>query len=65
MFDYPKESSILIPYDSSIACRIIKKSGLKINALPVDDVNEILGVNTIPQLKEAEEIMKARLGDEK
>lgn len=44
---------------------IIKKSGLKINALPVDDVNEILGVNTIPQLKEAEEIMKARLGDEK
>ena len=44
---------------------IIKKSGLKINALPVEDNNEILGVNTIPQLKEAEEIMKARLGDEK
>ena len=42
---------------------IIKSAGLKINALPVEDINEILGVNTLEQLAEAEEIMKARLAD--
>ncbi len=41
---------------------IIKTAGLKVNAMPVDDVNEILGVNTVKQLAEAEEIMKARQG---
>ena len=39
---------------------IIKNAGLKINALPVEDNNEILGVNTIAQLEEAEAIMQAR-----
>ncbi len=41
---------------------LIKKIGLKTGALAVtgDKVNEIKGVNTIPQLKEAEEIMKNR-----
>lgn len=42
---------------------IIKKSGLKVDALPVDDVSEILGVNTKKQLEEAEQIMKARLAE--
>ena len=39
---------------------IIKKSGLKVDAMPVDDVNEILGVNTLTQLEEAEKIMTER-----
>ena len=39
---------------------IIKNAGLKINAIPVDDINEILGVNTLEQLSVAEEIMKER-----
>lgn len=39
---------------------IIKNAGLKINALPVDDINEILGVNTLTQLAEAEKIMSER-----
>ena len=39
---------------------IIKNAGLKINALPVDDVDEILGVNTVAQLAEAERIMSER-----
>lgn len=41
---------------------LIKKIGLKTSAMAVtgDRVNEIKGVNTIPQLQEAEEIMKSR-----
>lgn len=39
---------------------IIKNAGLKINALPVEDNDEILGVNTISQLMTAEKIMKER-----
>ena len=39
---------------------IIKNAGLKIDALPVEDNNEILGVNTKAQLAVAEEIMKER-----
>ena len=39
---------------------LIKKTGLKVNAMPVGDVNEILGVNTPEQLAEAEKIMQAR-----
>ena len=37
--------------------QIIKSAGLKVNAMPVDDINEILGVNTKQQLAEAEELM--------
>ncbi len=43
--------------------QIIKSAGLKVNAMPVEDVNEILGVNTKKQLAEAEEIMKGRNQD--
>ncbi len=41
---------------------LIKKIGLKASAMPVmgEAVNEILGVNTLEQLKDAEEIMKNR-----
>lgn len=39
---------------------IIKNAGLKINALPVEDNDEILGVNTLEQLAVAESIMAAR-----
>lgn len=41
---------------------LIKKIGLKVSAMPVsgDAVNEILGVNTVEQLREAEEIMSNR-----
>ncbi len=39
---------------------IIKSTGLKVGAVVVDDANEILGVNTLTQLAEAEKIMKAR-----
>lgn len=41
---------------------LIKKIGLKTSAMAVmgDTVNEIKGVNTLDQLAEAEEIMKAR-----
>ena len=41
---------------------IIKSAGLKVDAMPVDDINEILGVNTKAQLAEAETIMRERLG---
>ncbi len=40
--------------------QIIKSTGLKVNAMPVEDVNEILGVNTKAQLQEAERIMTER-----
>lgn len=41
---------------------LIKKIGLKVSAMPVTGatVNQILGVNTVEQLKIAEEIMKNR-----
>ena len=41
---------------------MIKKIGLKVEAMPVEGaaVDEIRGVNTVEQLKAAEEIMKAR-----
>ena len=39
---------------------IIKNCGLKVNAMPVADINEILGVNTKDQLVIAEAIMIAR-----
>ena len=39
---------------------IIKTAGLMVNAMPVDDVNEILGVNTVEQLEEAERLMTER-----
>lgn len=41
---------------------LIKKIGLKVSAMPVsgDTVNEILGVNTVEQLKTAEDIMRNR-----
>ncbi|SNU08252.1 bifunctional UDP-N-acetylglucosamine pyrophosphorylase / Glucosamine-1-phosphate N-acetyltransferase [Lachnospiraceae bacterium] len=41
--------------------QIIKKSGLKVNAMPVNDVDEILGVNTKAQLAEAEKIMLSKV----
>lgn len=41
---------------------IIKSAGLKVDAMPVEDINEILGVNTKAQLAEAETIMRERLG---
>ena len=39
---------------------IIKDAGKRVNATAVNDTDEILGVNTKLQLKEAEEIMKRR-----
>ena len=39
---------------------IIKSACLKVDAMPIEDVNEILGVNTKAQLAEAEAIMKER-----
>lgn len=41
---------------------LIKKIGLRVSAMPLsgEAVNDIKGVNTIEQLKEAEEIMKKR-----
>lgn len=40
---------------------IIKSTGLKVDAMPIDDINEILGVNTKAQLAEAEAIMSSRI----
>ena len=40
--------------------QIIKSTGLKVNAMPVDDIDEILGVNTKAQLAEAEKIMLSK-----
>ena len=42
------------------AIEIIKKSGLKASAVPMDDADQIRGVNTLEQLAEAERIMEAR-----
>ncbi|MBQ9278169.1 MAG: NTP transferase domain-containing protein [Lachnospiraceae bacterium] len=41
---------------------LIKKIGLRVSAMPLkgDDVDDIMGVNTLEQLKKAEEIMIAR-----
>ncbi len=39
---------------------LIKKIGLRVEAMPVSDTNEILGVNTQEQLAVAEQIMKER-----
>jgi bifunctional UDP-N-acetylglucosamine pyrophosphorylase/glucosamine-1-phosphate N-acetyltransferase len=39
---------------------LIKKIGLRVEAMPVSDVNEILGVNTQEQLAVAEKVMKER-----
>ena len=42
------------------AIEIIKKMGLKAAAVPMDDADQIRGVNTPEQLAEAEKIMAAR-----
>ena len=39
---------------------IIKAMGLPVDAVPMDDADQIRGVNTLEQLVEAEEIMKNR-----
>ncbi len=39
---------------------IIKEAGMKVGAIPVEDMDEILGVNNRRQLENAELIMKAR-----
>ena len=39
---------------------LIKAAGGRVDAMPVSDVNEILGVNTKEQLAEAEKIMSDR-----
>lgn len=39
---------------------IIKNTGLSVDAIPMDNVDEIRGVNTLEQLAEAEEIMRNR-----
>ena len=39
---------------------IIKAMGLPVDAVPMDDADQIRGVNTLEQLAEAEEIMKNR-----
>ena len=40
---------------------IIKGAGMKVGAVPVDNNDEILGVNTHLQLETAEKIMQERL----
>ncbi len=42
------------------AIEIIKKMGLKASAVPMDDADQIRGVNTLEQLAEAEKIMENR-----
>lgn len=42
------------------AIEIIKNMGMRVDAIPMDNANEILGVNTLEQLKAAEDIMKER-----
>lgn len=42
------------------AIEIIRGYGLPADAFPVEDKNEIFGVNTVDQLAEAEQIIKAR-----
>ena len=39
---------------------LIKAAGGRVDAMPVEDVTEILGVNTKEQLKTAEQIMKEK-----
>ena len=39
---------------------LIKAAGGRVDAMPVDDINDILGVNTKAQLLEAEKIMQER-----
>ena len=39
---------------------LIKSAGGRVDAMPVEDTNEILGVNTKAQLKNAEDIMSTR-----
>ena len=39
---------------------LIKHAGGRVDAMPVSDTNEILGVNTKEQLATAEEIMSTR-----
>ncbi len=39
---------------------LIKKAGMRVGAVSVEDKREILGVNTKAQLAEAEEIMSER-----
>ena len=38
---------------------LIKEAGGRVDAMPVSNTNEILGVNTVQQLAEAEEILRA------
>ena len=42
------------------AIGIIKAMGLPVDAVPMDDADQIRGVNTLEQLAEAEKIMKSR-----
>lgn len=42
------------------AIELIKDMGLKVDAIPMENVDEIRGVNTLEQLAEAEEIMRNR-----
>ncbi len=44
---------------------IIRRTGLRVDAMPVEDEDEIRGVNTVAQLQEAEEIMRRRLSQVK
>lgn len=39
---------------------IIRNAGMDVEAMTINDIDEIRGVNTVEQLKEAEEIMKNR-----
>ena len=42
------------------AIEIIKKMGLPASAVPMDDADQIRGVNTLEQLADAEKIMENR-----
>ncbi len=42
---------------------IIRRTGLRVDAMPVADADEIRGVNTVAQLEEAEELMRRRLAE--
>jgi bifunctional UDP-N-acetylglucosamine pyrophosphorylase/glucosamine-1-phosphate N-acetyltransferase len=42
------------------AIAIIKGMGLSVDAVPMEDVDQIRGVNTLEQLKEAELLMEER-----
>ena len=47
-------------YYLSYTIELIKRAGGRVDAMPVSDTNEILGVNTKEQLATAEEIMSTR-----